>query len=86
MTWFLVTGADGELRVIKPASSYLVYCWGNGVSKPTLLPLPSTDVHVVEVAVGWTQKAAVTKTGRLVLWEVGKGAAHNGDTAVLVNE
>ncbi|ELU04715.1 hypothetical protein CAPTEDRAFT_111937 [Capitella teleta] len=46
-----------------------VYCWGGGISAPHLLPLPSSDTHITEVSTGRTQKAAVTKNGRLLLWE-----------------
>ena len=37
---------------------------------PVALPLPSSDVQVTQVATGRTQKAAVTKNGRLFIWEV----------------
>ena len=34
------------------------------------LPLPSSDVQVTQASAGRTQKAAVTKNGRLLVWEV----------------
>ena len=54
-----------------PGSSWcVVYCWGAGLSRPTLLPRPNTDVHITQVSVGRQQMVAVTRTGRLLLWEV----------------
>lgn len=47
-----------------------VFCWGSGITTPVALPLPSSDVQVRQVAAGRTQKAAVTKNGRLFIWEV----------------
>ncbi|ESO08767.1 hypothetical protein HELRODRAFT_129966, partial [Helobdella robusta] len=47
-----------------------VYHWGGGYGKPYCLPLPCNDTLIEEVSVGRTQKAAVTKNGRLLLWEV----------------
>ena len=47
-----------------------VYAWGGGISVPSALPLPASDTLVTEVATGRTQRAAVTRNGRLLLWEV----------------
>jgi len=47
-----------------------VYCWGAGMLRPTLLPRPNADVHITQLSVGRQQMAAVTQTGRLLLWEV----------------
>lgn len=47
-----------------------VYCWGGGINDAIKLPLPTNDTQVVEVSAGRTQKAAVTKNGRLFNWEV----------------
>lgn len=46
-----------------------VFCWGNGISLPMKLPFPSSETQVIQVATGRTQKAAVTKNGRLFVWE-----------------
>ncbi|KAK6178679.1 hypothetical protein SNE40_011206 [Patella caerulea] len=46
-----------------------VYSWGGGVNSPIKLPLPSSETQVVQVSTGRTQKAAVTKNGRLFFWE-----------------
>ena len=54
----------------KPQSMSSVYCWGGGFNTPNKLPLPTNDTQVVEVSAGRTQKAAVTKNGRLFNWEV----------------
>ncbi|XP_054857967.1 serine/threonine-protein kinase Nek8 isoform X2 [Eublepharis macularius] len=51
---------------IPPAPSS-VYTWGGGITAPLLLPLLNTEV--VQVATGRTQKAGVTKSGRLIMWE-----------------
>ncbi|KAM7068399.1 serine/threonine-protein kinase Nek8 isoform 1-T1 [Molossus nigricans] len=48
-----------------PLSS--VYAWGGGLSAPLRLPMLNTEV--VQVATGRTQKAGVTRSGRLILWE-----------------
>ncbi|XP_039742052.1 serine/threonine-protein kinase Nek8 isoform X5 [Pteropus medius] len=56
-----------------PLSS--VYAWGGGLSAPLRLPMLNTEV--VQVATGRTQKAGVTRSGRLILWEappLGAGA------------
>jgi len=53
-----------------PGSWCVVYCWGAGMSRPTLLPRPNTDVHITQVSAGRQQMAAVTQTGLLLLWEV----------------
>lgn len=47
-----------------------VYCWGNGVLTPMKLPLPTSDTQVTQVSTGRNEKAAVTKNGRLFIWEV----------------
>ncbi|XP_078010923.1 serine/threonine-protein kinase Nek8 isoform X2 [Phascolarctos cinereus] len=48
-----------------PLSS--VYTWGGGLSVPTRLPMLNTEV--VQVSAGRTQKAGVTRSGRLIMWE-----------------
>ncbi|KAK7468188.1 hypothetical protein BaRGS_00036601 [Batillaria attramentaria] len=59
----------------KPRALSSVLAWGGGLSLPTRLPLPSPDTQVVQVAAGRTQRAAVTKHGRLFVWEpVGVGS------------
>lgn len=51
------------------SNSSAVYCWGGNLTVPVRLPLPNVDTQVTEVSAGRTQKAAVTKNGRLLLWE-----------------
>nr|XP_022317954.1 serine/threonine-protein kinase Nek8-like [Crassostrea virginica] len=53
----------------KPPALSSVFFWGIGVSSPVKLPLPSSDTQVTQVSTGRTQKAAVTKNGRLFVWE-----------------
>uniref|UniRef100_A0A8C5PJ75 Serine/threonine-protein kinase Nek8 n=1 Tax=Leptobrachium leishanense TaxID=445787 RepID=A0A8C5PJ75_9ANUR len=48
-----------------PLSS--VYTWGSGISSPLRLPMLNTEI--VQVSSGRTQKAGVTKSGRLIMWE-----------------
>ncbi|XP_019366803.1 PREDICTED: serine/threonine-protein kinase Nek8 [Gavialis gangeticus] len=57
-----------------PLSS--VYAWGSGISTPLRLPMLSTEV--VQVSAGRTQKAGVTKSGRLVMWEAPPVGAAGG--------
>lgn len=47
-----------------------MYVWGGGLSVPLRLPMLNTEV--VQVAAGRTQKAGVTRSGRLILWEVSR--------------
>lgn len=51
-----------------PLSS--VYTWGSGISTPLRLPMLNTEV--VQVSLGRTQKMGVTKSGRLITWEVSR--------------
>ncbi len=64
--------AADELHDPQPLST--VFGWGAGVGfpLPSRLPLPNPDTQVTHVSTGRTQKAAVTKNGRLLLWEVRK--------------
>ncbi|CAL1542439.1 unnamed protein product, partial [Lymnaea stagnalis] len=61
------TSRDGLSSKPQPLSS--VFCWGGGINVPTKLPLPSMETQVVLVSTGRTQRAAVTKNGRLFVWE-----------------
>jgi len=54
----------------KPPALSSVFCWGNGLSSPIKLPLPTSDTQVTQVSTGRNQKAAVTKNGRLFIWDV----------------
>ncbi|XP_014773599.1 serine/threonine-protein kinase Nek8 isoform X1 [Octopus bimaculoides] len=53
----------------KAQAASCVYYWGGGIPQPLKLTLPSCDTQVIQVAAGRTQKAAVTKSGRLFVWE-----------------
>ncbi|XP_060704102.1 serine/threonine-protein kinase Nek8 [Hemiscyllium ocellatum] len=44
-----------------------VYTWGSGIISPLRLPMLNTEV--VQVSAGRTQKAGVTRSGRLIMWE-----------------
>ena len=59
-----------SLHTKPPRALSAVFCWGSGVASPIKLPLPSCDVDVTQASIGRTQKAAVTKNGRLLVWEV----------------
>lgn len=59
---------SGSARTGIPLPLSSVYAWGSGISTPLRLPMLSTEV--VQVSAGRTQKAGVTKSGRLVMWEV----------------
>lgn len=61
-----VTGiGTGKVHTL-PLSS--VYTWGSGISMPLRLPMLNTEV--LQVSLGRTQKMGVTKSGRLITWEV----------------
>ncbi|XP_012582104.1 PREDICTED: serine/threonine-protein kinase Nek8 isoform X2 [Condylura cristata] len=57
----------GPVRPAIPPPLSSVYTWGGGLSTPLRLPMLNTEV--VQVAAGRTQKAGVTRSGRLILWE-----------------
>ncbi|RUS85141.1 hypothetical protein EGW08_007105 [Elysia chlorotica] len=61
------TARDGMPVQPQPLSS--VFWWGGGTALPTKLPLPNPETQVVQVSAGRTQKAAVTRNGRLFVWE-----------------
>ena len=54
---------------VKPMSLCHVYSWGSGIGTPVKMPLPSYETVITQVATGRTQKAAVTKNGRIFVWE-----------------
>lgn len=58
-----------------PSPPSSVYCWGGGLMTPIRLPLPATDIQVTQVSAGRTQRAAVAKNGRLILWEASQTSA-----------
>ncbi|XP_056675492.1 serine/threonine-protein kinase Nek8 isoform X2 [Monodelphis domestica] len=58
---------QGPPRPAIPPPLSSVYTWGGGLSVPTRLPMLNTEV--VQVSAGRTQKAGVTRSGRLILWE-----------------
>lgn len=60
----------GPPRPAIPPPLSSVYAWGGGLSAPLRLPMLNTEV--VQVAAGRTQKAGVTRSGRLILWEVSR--------------
>ncbi|KAM9320673.1 serine/threonine-protein kinase Nek8 [Gastrophryne carolinensis] len=65
--------SPAKTSIPPPLSS--VYTWGSGITSPLRLPMLNTEV--VQVSAGRTQKAGVTKSGRLIMWEappVGAGA------------
>lgn len=47
-----------------------MFYWGSGIGRPVKMGLPSTDTQLIQVSTGRTQKAGVTKNGRLIVWEV----------------
>ncbi|CAH1773932.1 unnamed protein product [Owenia fusiformis] len=46
-----------------------VYTWGGGIMTPNKLPVPSSDTQITQISTGRSQKGAVTKNGRLFVWE-----------------
>ncbi|XP_064425064.1 serine/threonine-protein kinase Nek8 [Latimeria chalumnae] len=61
----LNNSGSGKSGIPLPLSS--VYSWGSGILSPLRLPMLNTEV--VQVSAGRTQKAGVTKSGRLIMWE-----------------
>uniref|UniRef100_A0A8C5RMK5 non-specific serine/threonine protein kinase n=1 Tax=Laticauda laticaudata TaxID=8630 RepID=A0A8C5RMK5_LATLA len=57
----------GPPRPSLPPALSSTYTWGSGIPRPLRLPMLNTEV--VQVSTGRTQKAGVTKSGRLVMWE-----------------
>ncbi|KAJ7309082.1 hypothetical protein JRQ81_008388 [Phrynocephalus forsythii] len=57
----------GSARPGLPPAPSSVYTWGGGITTPLRLPMLSAEV--VQVSTGRTQKAGVTKSGRLIIWE-----------------
>lgn len=54
----------------KPTTLSSVFYWGSGIGRPVKMGLPSTDTQLIQASSGRTQKAGVTKNGRLIVWEV----------------
>lgn len=52
-----------------PIPSSIVFSWGGSSSFPTRLPLPNADTEVIQVSLGRAHKAALTRDGRVVLWD-----------------
>lgn len=55
-------------KMMHPLPLSSVYTWGSGISTPLRLPMLNTEV--IQVSLGRTQKMGVTKSGRLITWEV----------------
>ena len=68
--YMILTVIDGMPAQPQPLSS--VFWWGGGTALPAKLPLPNPETQVVQVSAGRTQKAAVTRNGRLFVWEVNR--------------
>lgn len=64
----LKTDVESPVLQLKPQCT--VWCWGNGISTPKILPLPALDTVVTEVSCSRNQKAAVTANGAMFVWEV----------------
>lgn len=58
-----------SLSSSKNPGNHCVYFWGGGVGVPTKLPLPNTDILVVQASISRTKKACVTESGRVIFWE-----------------
>ncbi|XP_063002477.1 serine/threonine-protein kinase Nek8 [Elgaria multicarinata webbii] len=57
----------GSARPGIPPAPSSIYTWGGGITLPLRLPMLNTEV--VQVSTGRTQKAGVTRSGRLIMWE-----------------
>ncbi|XP_010210477.1 PREDICTED: serine/threonine-protein kinase Nek8 isoform X2 [Tinamus guttatus] len=67
-------GGSARTGIPPPLSS--IYTWGSGITTPLRLPMLNTEV--VQVSAGRTQKAGVTKSGRLIMWEAPPMGAAGG--------
>ncbi|KFP91707.1 Serine/threonine-protein kinase Nek8, partial [Apaloderma vittatum] len=67
---------SGSARTGIPPPLSSIYTWGSGITTPLRLPMLNTEV--VQVSAGRTQKAGVTKSGRLIMWEV-SGKSREGN-------
>lgn len=47
-----------------------VFLWGGGINVPFPMPLPPED-DITQIATGRNQQVAITKEGKLIVWEVG---------------
>lgn len=76
----------GSARTGIPPPLSSIYTWGSGITTPLRLPMLNTEV--VQVSAGRTQKAGVTKSGRVIMWEVsnGKQAAAKGNKPLSAKE
>ncbi|XP_074830445.1 serine/threonine-protein kinase Nek8 isoform X4 [Natator depressus] len=66
----------GSARTGIPPPLSSIYTWGSGITTPLRLPMLNTEV--VQVSAGRTQKAGVTKSGRLIMWEASPVGAAGG--------
>lgn len=66
-----VSLSSGKVHSL-PLSS--VYTWGSGISTPLRLPMLNTEV--LQVSLGRTQRMGVTRSGRLITWEVCTKSVH----------
>lgn len=48
-----------------------VFLWGGGITVPFPMPLPAED-DIIQIATGRNQQVAITKEGKLIVWEVKK--------------
>ncbi|XP_054022442.1 serine/threonine-protein kinase Nek8 isoform X1 [Dryobates pubescens] len=69
-----VRGGSARTGIPPPLSS--IYTWGSGITTPLRLPMLNTEV--MQVSAGRTQKAGVTKSGRLIMWEAPPMGAAGG--------
>lgn len=71
LVWFVPLGGLSSLtstKMMHPLPLSSVYTWGSGISTPLRLPMLNTEV--IQVSLGRTQKMGVTKSGKLITWEV----------------
>ncbi|XP_075760629.1 LOW QUALITY PROTEIN: serine/threonine-protein kinase Nek8 [Pelodiscus sinensis] len=68
----------GSARTGIPPPLSSIYTWGSGITAPFRLPMLNTEV--VQVSAGRTQKAGVTKSGRLIMWEASPLGAAGGSS------
>ncbi|KFP47761.1 Serine/threonine-protein kinase Nek8, partial [Cathartes aura] len=71
-----VSSARPRARAGIPPPLSSIYTWGSGITTPLRLPMLNTEV--VQVSAGRTQKAGVTKSGRLIMWEAPPMGAAGG--------
>lgn len=64
---------DAEESVSLSSVHSEVFLWGGGINVPFPMPLPPED-EIIQIATGRNQQVAITKEGKLIVWECASGS------------